>query len=896
MTDPIRSLVSEYTPFKERVNILADELELAIRWQVPSVLFAVYSSEYVRADAEAMLENRLTDYGQRVIRIRARSGGSQNLFRSVEEHLPCKGLVFFVEDLGGDHLEDAKIFMPLNDRREFFSERRIRIVLWLTQKEIASLARQAPDFWAHRHCVAEFVESPKAEQVLAQEIESAWQGLGDCADQYEDTDEKIRLRESFLTNMPQHDEASSIRADLHLRLGILNWRRGDFEKANEELTKALKVAISLQDNWFEAECFNAIALLRASMGKNEEAIEAYKKAIGLAPGQIFAWNNLGNLCLMIGRNDEALVTFQKAIECNTQDPIAWNGMGNVYQKIGYVDDAIAAYQNAIQSLPSFAYPWNGLGETYASVGRIEDAIKAFQRAAQLNSHYITPWLRLGEILTKQERYRDALRAFHHAASLDRRSSALWNEIGQVYARLNELREAEDAFFKAVEIDRGNGRAYHNLGAAYFQQGKYEQSISLFMRAAELVKEKKDKAASWNRLGDVYRQLAKYDKAIEAYEIADKLGQGESGPAGVKFSSETPSTEQNQADVLAADIPAQEPPQPSANLEAEPGNIEEVAFIEEPASPAEPDDSDVPIWLSNPTPGVDDTTDNPKAMEAAMKNFFKKTGAVNVSGPTPRRDAGAGLASQNHSDAAVEWNETGNMHFKRGDYEKAIGAYNKAIQLAPALGWPYCNLALIYVIQNQFAEAILLYQKSIDLLTSEKDKAICWNSLGNVYRRLDDYANAVAAYQNAAALDPETAGMREGAGSQWGDGIPNNAKAWNDMGEAFLKSGEYKDAEEAFRKAIEMNRNFGMAFGNLALALSSQGKYKEAIPLFEKGIEMVPDQKEKAILLNRLGNAYRKMSDYDNAIKSFREAVAVSDDSMNLVTRTRFSLLSNCGVS
>jgi tetratricopeptide (TPR) repeat protein len=64
------------------------------------------------------------------------------------------------------------------------------------------------------------------------------------------------------------------------------------------------------------------------------------------------------------------------------------------------------------------------------------------------------------------------------------------------------------------------------------------------------------------------------------------------------------------------------------------------------------------------------------------------------------------------------------------------------------------LALTYVQKGRFTEAILLYQRSIELFTSEKDKAISWNRLGNVYRRLNNYDSAIAAYQRADELDPE----------------------------------------------------------------------------------------------------------------------------------------------
>jgi len=64
--------------------------------------------------------------------------------------------------------------------------------------------------------------------------------------------------------------------------------------------------------------------------------------------------------------------------------------------------------------------------------------------------------------------------------------------------------------------------------------------------------------------------------------------------------------------------------------------------------------------------------------------------------------------------------------------------------------------LAYVQKERFAEAILFYQRGIELFTSDKDKAITWNRLGNVYRRINDYSTAIASYQTADELDPENA--------------------------------------------------------------------------------------------------------------------------------------------
>lgn len=266
-------------------------------------------------------------------------------------------------------------------------------------------------------------------------------------------------------------------------------------------------------------------------------------------------------------------------------------------------------------------------------------------------------------------------------------------------------------------------------------------------------------------------------------------------------------------------------------------------------------------------------------------------------PLPAAMLDPELSAQDRPENAspFAWNEKGNVHFRQGAYDQAIAAYNHAIELDPAFGWPYGNLASCYMAQGQHAQAIELYKRSIELLSSDADKAVSWNGLGNVYRAMGDYANAVAAYQKAGEMDPRTAGMREGIQTlQVGPGR-ESAQVMNDLGEIFLKSGVYSEAANAFQRAITLDPGFGWPYSNLARTLAMQGHHEQAIPLYLKSIELMSDRKDQAVSWNRLGNSYRRLNDYDNAIKAFREAVALNDEGVNLVTRARFSLLSNCCV-
>jgi ParB family chromosome partitioning protein len=659
MADKTQNVICAVEPFEERIDTLFRELELAIKWQRPSILLAVYGSEYVHVDARAALENRLTDLGQKVLHFQITNEENSDISLLISGVADLSRTVFFVDGLRQGFRNDGfNAYMALNIYRDYFIDNRIRVVFWLTEGEAMDLAHYAPDYWAFRHRVIEFVESPKPEQMLLGALESAWQGVESHADAFDDTDAKISLHESLLTDLPKGNEATAIRADLLLTLGMLHWRKSDQEKAIRFLRAALDVAMKMQDKWLEAVCFNAIALVETDLGRLDEAIEAYKQAVDLAPEHMFPWNNLGNLYSKLHRNDEALEAFRRAIEHKPDDAVSWNGLGNVCFELGRSEDAIIAYRKAIELVPGFAPPWNGLGNVYVSMGRVEEAIAAYQKAIDLDKRLINPWVNLGEIYRSQKRNDQAVKAYT----------------------------------AAVGIDPGNPHVWNGLGNAYFNVANYQEATDAYNRALELINGNTDNAISLNRYGDVHGQPNDYDAAIAAYQKMN--GPGLDGGLPQNEGSAPGVLKDEAEDVVVAEKVVETdtimPPQESDAL-----------GLEQTVSDDHPDEKDI---------------------EADPANTHL-------------------------------WNELGNIYFNAGSYDEAMKAYRKAIEFNPGLGLSYGNLALTYVRQGKYAEAIPLYQKSIESAGSSKDKAISWNRLGDAYRRLKDYDDAIAAYRMADELDP-----------------------------------------------------------------------------------------------------------------------------------------------
>jgi tetratricopeptide (TPR) repeat protein len=240
-----------------------------------------------------------------------------------------------------------------------------------------------------------------------------------------------------------------------------------------------------------------------------------------------------------------------------------------------------------------------------------------------------------------------------------------------------------------------------------------------------------------------------------------------------------------------------------------------------------------------------------------------------------------------------WNEYGNEYFKNQAYTDAIIAYNKAIEIEPTYGQPYNNLALVHFIQGNYNESILQYRKCIILLRTDQEKAVAWNGLGNVYRCKKDYEAARLAYQKASELDEMDGGVDDQTINVDESENYKTADFWNDLGKLFFKNGNYEKATAAFREAIKLKPSSWPTYEFLARSFTAQGQYEEAASTYCKSIDLIPNDKDKADAWNRLGDVYRKLNDYDNALNAYKSATKLTNGKFSLVSRTRFSLLSNC---
>ncbi len=803
-------------PFEDRIDILFKEIELAIRWQRPSILLAIYGSEYVYSDAATSLENQLRSGGRHVEYIHGRDGATLDIVQTIGTAENLENTIFFVDGLRWAARGDSwGAYRSLNQSREFFVSNRIRIVFWLTEDEASSLARFAPDYWAFRHRVVEFIESPEPEQILLRALQSTWQIAGEDTDTYEDPDGKIALRYAMLEELPDNTESTGMRANLLLSLGILHWRKGILDKAVRLLNEALGISSTVGEPWLQAACYNAIAIVQADQGLIDDAIASYQKAIALTPNEIFPWNNLGNLYERLNRCEEAIEAFEQALANNERDALAWNGLGNVYLRQQRTADAISAYNKSITIAPDFAYPWNGLGNAFAGMGDFDAAIGAYQAAVELNKDFPTPWVNLGDIFQEQGNNQDALKAFWNAVRIDSKNAQIWNSLGNAYFFSNQYEESIQAYLKAIKLNRGQEVSYRNLAVAYARIGRHDESMACYQKSLELGEEVPlDEAQETNVLrpaNHTYQELSAPEQDLpdgsepistdEDDTLADSQLEGILNTLSAELdpASDDPGVEADEllpvagfADALEEgdeDLPLIETPYPLDGLQPFVSDAQVMAsmpaasvadaalnaMIEEviltPAS-LEPG-QDVPAGAWQPTtPEVE-----PVIFEPVSETVMEFVATVTESEPLTESFASqpvtaevpvakVALTLDDHAERllrdALVWNELGNIYFNLGEHDDAIKAYQKAIELDPAFGWGYSNLALCYSLTGRIEEARPLYEKIISLLDSKEGEKLSWHGTGN-NRRADynDYGSLRRITETMAArIEPQSHAVRQ----------------------------------------------------------------------------------------------------------------------------------------
>jgi tetratricopeptide (TPR) repeat protein len=107
--------------------------------------------------------------------------------------------------------------------------------------------------------------------------------------------------------------------------------------------------------------------------------------------------------------------------------------------------------------------------------------------------------------------------------------------------------------------------------------------------------------------------------------------------------------------------------------------------------------------------------------------------------------------------------------------------------------------------------------------------------------------------------------------QTGESTPAAAALWNKLGIAYQQQAYLHNAEQAYKRALKVNKQFGEAWNNLGTVYFLQGKAKKSLKEYRHAIQLNPDS--ASFHLN-LGTSYSRLKKYPEAFGEYRTALTL----------------------
>lgn len=225
------------------------------------------------------------------------------------------------------------------------------------------------------------------------------------------------------------------------------------------------------------------------------------------------WLNQGIALGSLGKYDEAIQAFNKAIEINPQYEAAWYLKGAALNGLGMYNDAIQAYDNVIEINPLNESAWHGKGITLGNLGKYDEAVQAFNKAIEINPRSAAGWYLKGAALDHQGKVFEAIQACNNATEINPQDADAWYIKGKVLEDLGRYDEAIQAFDNSTQINPQNVDAWYDKGEELYWQGMYNESIQALDRVTEIDPQDAD---AWYIKSMALDDLGKQDEAGLAY--------------------------------------------------------------------------------------------------------------------------------------------------------------------------------------------------------------------------------------------------------------------------------------------------------------------------------------------------------------------------------------------
>eukprot|EP00968_Pinguiococcus_pyrenoidosus_P029233 scaffold8431_cov248-Pinguiococcus_pyrenoidosus.AAC.6 len=229
--------------------------------------------------------------------------------------------------------------------------------------------------------------------------------------------------------------------------------------------------------------FGEIARLREEQGKDRDALEAYKKALELAPEDADLLTSMGLLHLRLGNANRAFEHLGNGLSHDGENPKTILAAGAMLQEQDDVDVALSKYRVAAKQIPNAAELWNNIGMCFFSKEKLVVAISCLKKAFYLSPFEWIISYNLGILFLSNRQYASAFHYLSCCISLNPRYAASYMYLGVALSRMDDFDNACAAYEKALRVE-GTYTIHLNYAILLFNNDEVEAAEEHYSKYRE----------------------------------------------------------------------------------------------------------------------------------------------------------------------------------------------------------------------------------------------------------------------------------------------------------------------------------------------------------------------------------------------------------------------------
>ena len=239
--------------------------------------------------------------------------------------------------------------------------------------------------------------------------------------------------------------------------------------------------------------------------------------------------------------------------------------------------------------------------------------------------------------------------------------------------------------------------------------------------------------------------------------------------------------------------------------------------------------------------------------------------------------------------------------RQRNYDTALALTDQALSRAPSSQEALRLRSDILIAQRKLGPALATAEKLRDVADDKPQGHI---SVARVHQAEGRHVEAIAAYDKALALDPNSVAALTGmvrshllmkrvdeAVARLKAVIkksPDNVYAYNLLGEVYATDKAAENAKKAFTRATELRSSWTLPYVNLSRIYLAEDNPKGAVVVLRKGLKTSP---KDSTLLFTLATAQQAAKDYDGAIATY-SAMLEGNPKMNAAANNLAALVAD----